>query len=112
MKHGWVYILECADGTYYTGCTSDLDTREWQHQTGFFGGYTASRRPVKVVWADEFENIAEAVAFERQIKGWSRKKKEALIRGEYERLPELSRSKSGCENGSDVKSRSKSTKAQ
>ena len=103
MKHGWVYILECADGTYYTGCTSDLDTREWQHQTGCFGGYTSARRPVKLVWSEDFENIADAAAFERQVKGWSRKKKEALIRGEYEKLPELSRSKSRPKDVQKVK---------
>ena len=94
MKRGWIYILECSDGTYYTGCTSDLDRRLWEHETGFFHGYTSSRRPVKFLWAEEFDDIRDAIAFERQVKGWSRKKKEALMKGEYELLPELSKSKS------------------
>ncbi len=104
MKRGCVYILQCSDGSYYTGCTSNLEGRLWEHETGFYPGYTSARRPVKLLWAEEFENIADAVAFERQVKGWSRKKKEALIQGEYERLPELSRSKSRSNDLSSAQS--------
>ena len=86
----WVYILKCADGSYYAGCTTDLDQRLNQHSDGAFGGYTSLRRPVAMVWSNEFQNIHEAIGFERRIKRWSRLKKEALIRGDYDRLPELS----------------------
>ncbi|MGA2624737.1 MAG: GIY-YIG nuclease family protein [Bacteroidota bacterium] len=92
MKQGWVYILECSDGSYYTGCTSNLDKRIWEHQSGTRPGYTASRRPLKLLWSERFADIRDAIAAERQIKGWSRKKKEALMRGDFEALCELSKS--------------------
>jgi putative endonuclease len=89
----WLYILRCADGSYYTGTSraDDLDTRVSQHNQGTFGGYTAKRRPVVLVYAAHFDRIVDAIAAERQIKGWSRAKKEALIRGDFEALPGLSR---------------------
>lgn len=88
----WVYILRCSDGSYYVGSArGDLERRIGEHQSGTFGGYTAARRPVKLVFAEEFAWITDAIAAERRIKGWSRRKKEALIAGELERLPELSR---------------------
>jgi predicted GIY-YIG superfamily endonuclease len=93
MKQGWVYILECADGSYYTGCTSDIDQRIGQHETGFYSGYTSTRRPVKLVWSDMFPDMDQAIAVERQIKGWTRKKKEALIRGDFTELHELAECK-------------------
>ncbi len=89
----WTYILKCADGSYYTGCTTFLDQRIGQHRAGTFDGYTAARRPVEVVWVEEFPTIDQAIFVERQVKGWSRAKKEALIRGDFEALPGLSRSK-------------------
>ncbi len=91
MKIGWVYILECSDGSYYTGSTSNLESRLVQHQTGTMDGYTATRRPVKLAFQQQFPDIREAISAERQIKGWSRAKKEALILGDFGLLQRLSR---------------------
>jgi putative endonuclease len=86
----FVYILRCADASYYVGSArTSLEERVAQHQTGSFGGYTARRRPVILVFAQEFDRIADAIAAERQIKGWRREKKEALIRGDWGALPAL-----------------------
>jgi putative endonuclease len=91
----WLYILLCADGSYYTGTTrTDLEIRLAQHQTGHFGGYTATRRPVVLVYSEYFEHIVDAIAAERQVKGWSRAKKEVLIAGRFDLLPALSRRRS------------------
>ena len=88
----WLYILLCADGSYYTGTTrTDLEIRFAQHQTGHFGGYTATRRPGVLVYSEYFDRIVDAIAAERQIKGWSRAKKEALIAGRFDLLRALSR---------------------
>jgi len=87
-----IYILRCADGSYYTGITDkDLETRVSAHQQGLYDGFTARRRPVTLVYDCHFEQVTDAIACERQVKGWRREKKEALIRGEYELLPRLSR---------------------
>jgi predicted GIY-YIG superfamily endonuclease len=87
-----VYILKCSDGSYYTGCTSDLDRRLWEHEAGADPkSYTFSRRPVVLVWAEELQSKEDALAFERQIMGWSRKKKEALIRGDWEGIHQIVR---------------------
>ena len=87
----YVYILLCADGSYYVGTTRDsLERRVAENQSGMFGGCTAFRRPVRLVFSQEFQRITDAIATERQIKGWRREKKEALIRGEYALLPILS----------------------
>jgi putative endonuclease len=87
-----VYILRCADDSYYVGNTrSSLEERIGQHNAGHFGGYTKTRRPVVLVWSQDFDRITDAVAAERQIKGWSRAKKEALIAGDYDLLHELAR---------------------
>ena len=80
----WTYILKCVDGSYYVGHTDDLDGRIGAHQSGVIEGYTSSRLPVKLVWSQEFGDRDEAFAAERQIKGWSRAKKEALIRGDWD----------------------------
>jgi putative endonuclease len=86
----FVYILLCSDGSYYVGCTSSsLERRLAEHQTGEFDGYTAHRRPVSLVFQQAFERIEEAITAERQIKGWRRGKKEALIRGDFAALPSL-----------------------
>jgi len=69
LKNGWVYILKCADDSYYTGSTSDIEQRVAQHNTGFFSGYTAHRRPVQVVFVQQFNDIADAIRAETQIKG-------------------------------------------
>jgi putative endonuclease len=86
-----VYILECSDGSYYTGNTADLPKRLWEHETGASPvAYTYARRPVKLVWtSEEVARYSDALRFERQIKGWSRAKKEALIRGDYEAVHEV-----------------------
>jgi putative endonuclease len=87
----WMYILECADGSYYVGSTTDLERRVWEHNEGLGAKYTARRRPVKLVYAAEFATIAEAYEREKQVQGWGRAKREALIRGDYAALPELAR---------------------
>ncbi|MES2337321.1 MAG: TrmH family RNA methyltransferase [Pseudomonadota bacterium] len=79
----WTYILRCADGKYYTGHTDNLEQRVAQHQSGEVPGFTTMRRPVTYEWSQEFPTRAEALASERQIKGWTRRKKEALIRGDW-----------------------------
>jgi predicted GIY-YIG superfamily endonuclease len=79
----WVYILRCADGSYYTGHTDNLERRAAEHQSGAIGGYTAKRRPVTLAWSQEMTTRFEALDAERQIKPWSRKKKEGLIRGDW-----------------------------
>jgi len=91
----YVYILRCADGGYYVGNTrSSLETRIGQHNEGTLGGYTSKRRPVELVFAQEFDRLTDAFAAERRIKGWSRAKKEALIRGDYDALQMLARRQS------------------
>ncbi|MGD8923120.1 MAG: GIY-YIG nuclease family protein, partial [Candidatus Zixiibacteriota bacterium] len=91
MKGGWVYILECSDGRYYTGCTSDLSRRLEEHENGGYCRYTAARLPLTLVFSQRFPSIDDAIRAEKQIKGWSRKKKEALIREDYNALHELAR---------------------
>ena len=87
-----VYMLRCADGSYYVGSTKQqIEARVWEHNSLPVDGYTARRRPVVLVFAESYERITDAIARERQIKGWSRRKKEALIALAYETLPELSR---------------------
>jgi len=97
-----VYILRCADGSYYTGSTSDLPLRVAQHQAGSYAGYTATRLPVTLVYSQEFSDPNEAVSAERRIKGWSRAKKEALIAGDWERLQRLSRGHGRDEQGAQT----------
>jgi putative endonuclease len=88
----FLYILLCADGKYYVGTTrKSLEERVAEHNAGIHGGFTAARRPVTLVFAQHFDTITDAIAAERQVKGWSRAKKEAMIRGEWNRLPELAR---------------------
>ena len=89
----WTYILECSDGSYYVGSTVHLEQRLWEHNYSETEGaaYTRRRRPVQLVWAAEYASVAEAFAYEKQIQGWSRKKREALIRGEFDHLPGLAR---------------------
>jgi predicted GIY-YIG superfamily endonuclease len=89
----WVYILRCRDGSYYTGHTDNLDKRVAEHQTGLCKGYTASRLPVELVFSQEFSSRTEALAMEQQIKGWSRRKKEAMMRGDWNEVNRLSRGK-------------------
>ena len=82
----FTYLLLCSDKLYYVGHTDDLERRVAQHQTGATGGYTATRRPIQLVWSEEFSTRQEAKAVEAQIKKWSRRKKKALIAGRIDEL--------------------------
>jgi putative endonuclease len=85
-----VYIVRCADDSYYTGRSAiSVEKRVSEHNLGVYDGYTKSRRPVTLVFSERFDRIADAIAFERQVKGWSRAKKEALIRRDWEALRRL-----------------------
>jgi len=95
----WVYIVKCSDGFYYTGSAVDLEHRIAEHQAGTYCGFTSVRRPVKLVFAQETATHDEAFQFEQHIKGWSRKKKEALMAGDFELLRALSRNKSEVREG-------------
>ena len=86
-----MYILLCDDGSYYTGSTRDLEQRLEEHFNGEGANYTRKHKPVKLVYFEEFERIDEAYYREKQVQGWSRKKKEALINGMEEKLPKLSK---------------------
>jgi putative endonuclease len=89
-----LYILKCSDGSYYTGVTNNIERRLNEHENGDDPkSYTFNKRPVKLVFTEEFSDPHVAFAKEKQIKGWSRKKKEALIRGDWEELKRLSKSK-------------------
>ncbi|CAB4921649.1 unannotated protein [freshwater metagenome] len=92
----YVYMLRCADGSYYVGSTRNLELRMFQHDSDRDGAsYTRSRRPVTLVWQAEVEHVGEAFSLEKQIQGWGRKKREALIRGDFEVLPGLSSRRGG-----------------
>ncbi len=91
LMKGYVYILLCNDGTYYTGSTKYLEIRIKQHNDGEGANYTKKRLPVTLIYVDEFDRIDEAFYREKQIQGWSRKKKEALIKNTEHILPELSK---------------------
>lgn len=93
MIKGYMYILRCIDGSYYTGSTNNLDRRLKEHNSGEGSNYTKDRLPVNLVYYEEYDSISIAFNREKQIQGWSRKKKEALIKGEYDKLPDLSKSK-------------------
>jgi len=88
---GYMYILECSDGSYYTGSTNDLERRLEQHQNGEGANHTKKHLPVKLVYFEEFQRIDEAFYREKQVQGWSRKKKEALINGRFDKLSDLSK---------------------
>lgn len=79
----WVYLLRCADDSYYAGHTDNLEQRMGEHRAGAYPGYTANRLPVELAWSQECTTREEALAAELQIKGWSRKKKEAMMRGDW-----------------------------
>ncbi|HET7431567.1 MAG TPA: GIY-YIG nuclease family protein [Nocardioides sp.] len=86
----WVYILQCSDGSYYVGSTTDLARRVWQHEKGEGAAYTRRRRPVRLAWAVEMPRIDEAFAFEKRLQGWGRAKRAALVEGRLDELPLLS----------------------
>jgi putative endonuclease len=83
-------MLRCSDGSYYVGSARlGLERRLSEHNSGAYGGYTSKRLPVELVWSEYFPDVTDAIAVERQIKGWSRSKKEALIRGDYGEIRKL-----------------------
>lgn len=85
----YTYILKCNDGSYYTGVTNDIERRLWEHENSKLKSYTQLRQPVKLAWCSEDVPIDLAIQAEKQIKGWRRAKKEALIVGDLEQLQEL-----------------------
>ena len=101
MRPFYVYMLRCGDGSYYTGQTDDLDSRLLQHESGNVG-YTSTRKPVALVWQGEFETREAAIAFEQQIKGWSRAKKEALMAGDWAQVKALAKSKTSTPSALDA----------
>ncbi len=90
MNKAYLYILECSDGAYYTGSTKNLELRIQQHQNGEGANFTKNRLPIKLVYFEEYQRIDEAFSREKQVQGWSRKKKQALIDGKHDELPHLS----------------------
>jgi predicted GIY-YIG superfamily endonuclease len=97
----YVYIVRCSDASYYVGQSDDLEKRISDHNAGLLSAYTRKRRPVKLVFSEEFQSREEALARERQLQGWSRAKKEALIAGNWERLRLLSRSTTEITRGAE-----------
>lgn len=107
MKLGhdyYVYIVECRDGSYYVGVTNDLDRRMWEHHTGYDPGcYTHDKRPVELKYFEHYTDVNQAISREKQLKGWSRKKKQALFKENWDELKRLSKSpasKKGPNNAS------------
>ena len=102
MQNYCVYILQCSDGSYYTGITNDIERRFYEHSNEFTpNSYTFTRRPLKLVFTEYFQDVNHAIGFEKQVKGWSRKKKEAIIKGNWDKLHGLSQ----CKNDSNYKNR-------
>ncbi|MCW2382961.1 MULTISPECIES: GIY-YIG nuclease family protein [unclassified Sphingobium] len=87
----WVYMLHCYGGAFYVGHTDDIEHRINQHQAGEIAGFTRDRRPLKLVWSEQFSTRIEALEMERKLKGWSRTKKMALIRGDWETIARLAK---------------------
>ena len=77
----WMYILQCSDGSYYVGSTKNLDLRFSQHQSGKGSRYTSGRLPVTLVYCEEYKRVSDAFYREKQVQGWTRRKREALING-------------------------------
>jgi putative endonuclease len=91
----FVYIVECSDKSYYTGVTNNIERRIWEHNNEENpSGYTFKRRPVILKYCQRFQDITQAIAWEKQVKGWSRKKKEALFIEDWEEIKKLAKSKS------------------
>jgi predicted GIY-YIG superfamily endonuclease len=91
----WVYMVRCKDASYYVGHTDDLEKRFTQHQLGEIAGYTRRRRPIELVFSQELSSRDEAFELERKLKGWSRAKKEVLVRGDWAEIRRLARSRKG-----------------
>ncbi len=97
MKTGhnyYVYIVQCKDGLYYTGITNNIERRIWEHNTGYNKDcFTFKRKPVELKYYQHFYDVNNAIAWEKQVKGWSRKKKEALFKDDWDTIKKLSNSK-------------------
>lgn len=94
MKTYYVYIIRCANDSFYVGITNDIERRIMEHNLGEDkSAYTYSRRPVKLVWSEYYNDVNQAIEKEKQLKGWSRKKKQALVDGDFDLLVHLSKSK-------------------
>ncbi|MDB5674527.1 MAG: Excinuclease subunit-like protein [Sphingomonas bacterium] len=91
----WAYMLHCRGGLFYVGHTDNLEARIGQHQSGAVPGFTRTYAPVRLVWSQDFPSRIEALTAERRIKGWSRAKKLALIRGDWALISALAKSKNG-----------------
>jgi putative endonuclease len=91
MSKGYMYILKCSDGSYYTGSTKDIELRLAQHQAGEGANYTKKKLPIALVYLEEFERIDDAFYREKQVQGWRREKKEALIKAHFDILPTLAK---------------------
>ncbi len=89
----WMYILKCADNSYYVGSTKNLELRLSQHNSGKGSRYTSGRLPVELVYGEEYDRIADAYWREKQVQNWGRAKREALINGNVELLPPLAKKK-------------------
>ena len=87
----WMYILECADGSYYVGSTKNLERRISEHQQGLGAKYTSNRLPVNLVYGEEYDRMADAYAREKQVQGWRSAKREVLINGDPDLLPALAK---------------------
>jgi putative endonuclease len=97
----YVYMLRCADDTFYVGCATgdDLSCRIAEHQSGVYSGYTWSRRPVELVWSEHFDRITDAIAAGRKLKGWGRAKKQALVGSDFAMLRQLAKRRAGRPKG-------------
>ena len=91
----WAYMLHCRGGAFYVGHTDDLQRRVAEHESGLIAGFTADKLSVVLVWSQEFPTRIEALEAERRIKGWSRAKKMALIRGDWDKISTLAKAKNG-----------------
>ncbi len=104
----YVYMLKCADDSFYIGMTSNLERRIFEHQNGLIEGYTSSRRPVELVWSCAFATHDEAFTRERQIKGWTRAKKEALIKEDWDQIHKIVKQERKTRNERNNKKQQKS----
>ena len=94
MEGYFVYMVFCRDGSYYIGITNDIDRRVWEHNQGFDEeSYTFSRRPVVLVYSTAFDYVGDAIDWEKKLKRWSRKKKSALVRGDWKMIGKLAKGK-------------------
>jgi len=98
MKRYYVYMLECADGSFYVGITNDVERRLGQHQDGWDPrAYTHERRPVRLVHVSDFAEVLQAIAWEKQLKGWSRAKKRALVSGNWSLVMQKAKRRGGAQ---------------